>query len=320
MNTGVWINPRTADPISVWRAVLPPMGSLHQATFVCQIGVTGYLHDRKRRCLASRGQGPAETRLDVTLCGNYILHALEHCLVLGSGMITITVTFFGPAKDFAGEADVELELPEGATIATLRRVLSEKYSRLGDALPTIRLALNEEFVTDEARLKPDDEVALIPPVSGGADDDDVWVDLVTGSIPVQSVRDFVMGDPNLGGIATFEGVTRGDSDATHGPVRRLDYECHETMARRALRRLAGEAKERWRLGKVAVVHRLGPVEVAEVSVMVAVASAHRAESFEACRWLIDSLKRDVPIWKKEVYADGHVDWGRSEHPKGTEES
>lgn len=231
---------------------------------------------------------------------------------IGSLEIKVTVTFFGPARGFAGVDDVTLELSYGTVVADLRRVLAERFAGLADALPTIRFAVNEEFATDDLKLSANDEVALIPPVSGGNNDEGVWVDLVTDAIPVDRVRGFVMGDPALGGITTFEGATRGERDAEHGTIRRLEYEAHETMARRRLRRLADEATKRWRLGKVAIVHRLGPVEVAEVSVMIAVAAAHRAESFEACRWLIDELKQDVPIWKKEVYTDGRVNWGRSE--------
>ncbi|MHC4698738.1 MAG: molybdenum cofactor biosynthesis protein MoaE [Planctomycetota bacterium] len=223
-------------------------------------------------------------------------------------MISVNVVFFGPAKDFARAESASVELPDGASVADLRRVLSERYSGLRDALPTIRLAINEEFTTDDATLDAGYEVALIPPVSGGSDSEGILVDLVKEAIPVERVRRFVMGDPAMGGIVSFEGATREERDDSHGPLTQLDYEAYETMARRQMEELACKAKARWGLGRVAIVHRIGAVAIAEVSVMIVVAGEHRAQAFDACRWLIDKLKQDVPIWKKDVYQDGHVEW------------
>ncbi len=136
----------------------------------------------------------------------------------------------------------------------------------------------------------------------------VWVELVHAAIPVERVRAFVTGDPELGGIVTFEGVTRAELDGDHGPLVRLDYEAHESMARKQLERLADEATSRFGAGKVALVHRLGSVPPGGASVMIAVACPHRGEAFDACRWIIDTLKQDVPIWKKDVFEDGFVRW------------
>jgi len=137
---------------------------------------------------------------------------------------------------------------------------------------------------------------------------DIWIDLLADVIPASQVRDFVMGIPDLGGIVSFEGATRVEADGQHGRLVRLDYEAYESMARRQLERMAAEAMGRWRLGRIAVVHRLGPVPVTETSVMIAVAAPHRVESFEACRWLIDGLKSNVPIWKMDVFEDGFARW------------
>ena len=140
----------------------------------------------------------------------------------------------------------------------------------------------------------------------------VWVELVTGPIPAPRLREFVVGDPSFGGIVTFEGTTRAESDVAHGPLVRLYYEAYDAMAKLQLERLAHEAVGRFVAGKVAIVHRLGSVPVGEASVMIAVACGHRAEAFAACRWLIDALKKDVPIWKKDVFGDGFVRWGEPE--------
>lgn len=226
----------------------------------------------------------------------------------GSIVITIKLLFLGPARDLAHADDSLIELTDGATVADLRMELAKRHADLARALPTCRFAVNEEFARDNRKLSSGDEVALIPPVSGGTSRAEVWTDLVNGPIPLDRVRRFITGDSTLGGIVTFEGVTRADVDTDHGCVQRLEYEAYEPMASKRLECLAEQAVERWALGRVAMVHRVGAVPPAEPSVVIAVASGHRAEAFEACRWLIDTLKEEVPIWKKDVFEDGHTRW------------
>lgn len=190
--------------------------------------------------------------------------------------------------------------------------LLEQYPSLRAAMPSMRLALNQSFAKGDAPVRDGDEIALIPPVSGGCDDGGILVDLVREPIDQAVVQRFVDGDPSLGGITTFAGATRNEEDAEHGRLIRLDYEAYEPMARTQLTRLVTEARARWSAGRVALIHRLGPIPPPEVSVLIAVACPHRAESFDACRWLIDTLKQDVPIWKKDVFEDGFVRWVKSE--------
>ena len=223
-------------------------------------------------------------------------------------MLSVNVMFLGPARDFAGSDAATIELPLGSTVADLRGVLVAEYPGLAGAMPTIRFAVNETFTSDDHVLAAGDEVALIPPVSGGEEDDWLYVDLVDEPIELDRVRAFVSGDAALGAIVTFEGTTRQQADEGHGVLKCLDYEAYGAMARRQLDRLAREAQTRWSVGRIAIVHRLGSVPPGEVSVAIAVATAHRVEAFEACRWLIDTLKRDVPIWKKDVFADGSAHW------------
>jgi len=139
-------------------------------------------------------------------------------------------------------------------------------------------------------------------------EEQVIVELVRGPIAADAVRSFIAGHAVLGGIVTFEGATRAEIDSTHGKLVRLDYEAYDGMALREMRSLADTAINRWKAGRVAIVHRLGPVAPGESSVMIAVACPHRGEAFDACRWIIDMLKKDVPIWKRDVFADGHVRW------------
>lgn len=136
----------------------------------------------------------------------------------------------------------------------------------------------------------------------------VFVDIVTGPIDVAAVRAHVIGRDELGGICTFEGATRADSDTDHGRIIRLEYEAYEDMAKAQMQRIADHALDKWGPGRIALVHRIGSVPPGEMSVMIVVACGHRTEAFTACRWLIDMLKQDVPIWKRDVYEDGFERW------------
>ena len=219
----------------------------------------------------------------------------------------VRAVFLGPARDLAGCETVSLDLPDGATVGEAVALLKSRHPWLTPAVGSMRFAVNEEFAGLDHALADGDEVAFVPPVSGGGPDESVWVELVSGVIPAERVRAFVGGDARLGGIVTFEGVTRAQSDAKHGRLRHLYYEAYDGMAVRQLQRLADEVRGRF-TGRIAILHRVGAVPVGEPSVMIAAAGPHRAQSFEVCRWLIDMLKRDVPIWKKDVFDDGHERW------------
>ncbi len=136
----------------------------------------------------------------------------------------------------------------------------------------------------------------------------IFVDVVTEPIDGDAVRGHVIGHEALGGICTFEGATRADSDTDHGRIVRLEYEAYKDMARSEMRRLADQALDKWGPARIALVHRIGAVPPGEMSVMIVVACGHRAQAFDACRWLIDTLKQDVPIWKRDIYEDGFERW------------
>lgn len=139
---------------------------------------------------------------------------------------------------------------------------------------------------------------------------DDWVQLQAEPVDAAAVISFVTA-PAAGGIAVFLGTTRSETNAAGRTLMALDYEAYPEMARSQLRDLAARAREKWPIARLALLHRVGRVAVAEPSVVVAVASPHRAEAFEACRWLIDTLKAEATIWKKEVWDDGSGTWGKS---------
>ena len=216
----------------------------------------------------------------------------------------VRVLFFGALRDLLGRSDDALTLPEGARLADLLNHYEAELPRLKDFLPAIALSINQEYASPGAALHDRDEVALLPPVSGGK----THVALVRERIATETVLAETK-QPQDGAVVVFEGIVR---DHTRG--RRtlyLDYEAYEPMARRKLEELAAEALQRFQIREVAVVHRLGRLQHSETSVLVAVASAHRAAAFEACRWVIDTLKKTVPIWKKEYFEDGAV-WADGE--------
>ena len=220
--------------------------------------------------------------------------------------MNVRVLFFGQLKDVAGCATDSVDLADGATLADLLAHYEKKIPRLKDFLPSTALSLNQEYASPAARLKDNDEVALLPPVSGGGPGSVVKIvhekiDLHQIVTPLEKTED--------GAIVMFDGVVRGHSRGRRTLY--LEYEAYEEMALKQMRALAEEALERFDIRDVALVHRLGRLEIGESSVFIAVFSEHRAAAFDACRYLIDTLKRTVPIWKKEYFEDGAV-WADGE--------
>ena len=221
--------------------------------------------------------------------------------------IKVRVLFFGPLQDGAGVADAEFVIAGGATLADLIQRVQDEFPsvvRFGDSL---RFAVNQKYAAGDESLSNGDVVAMLPPVSGGSGPA-VYVELTDQPIDAAAVLAHVAGQEEMGAIVTFAGTSRSETCPEHGELLRLDYECYERMAVDELRRLTDTVTQRWPVGAVAIVHRIGSVGLAETSVFIAVACPHRADAFEACRWLIDTLKKDVPIWKKEVWSDQQATW------------
>jgi molybdopterin synthase catalytic subunit/molybdopterin converting factor small subunit len=208
----------------------------------------------------------------------------------------VTVRLFAGLREQAGQARREVELPPGARVADVWPLLE-----LGGPPAGLLYAVNREYAAADAPLGDGDEVALIPPVSGGE------FRLSERALSLDAVVREVA-RPGAGAIATFTGTVR---DRSRGrDVLHLDYEAYEEMAEATMARLAGELKRRYELCEVAIHHRVGRVEIGEPSVVVAVSAPHRADALAACRDAIDALKETVPLWKKEVYEGGEEWIGR----------
>jgi molybdopterin synthase catalytic subunit/molybdopterin converting factor small subunit len=214
----------------------------------------------------------------------------------------VTVLYFAAAREAAGAAREPLD-PVPATVGDLRRGLLERHPALGPVLARSRVAVDGEFAGDEAPLADGVEVAILPPVAGGAP----ACAVVERPIRLEEVVAAVS-SPALGGLVTFTGVVR---DATGGRrVVRLEYQAYLGMAERMLARIAEEVG-RSHNGRVSIVHRIGVLHPGEAAVVVACAAPHRAQAFRACEEVVERLKREVPIWKREVFADGSAWVGMS---------
>ncbi len=208
----------------------------------------------------------------------------------------IRIRLFAALRERAGIAERQLELAEGASVADVWRELE-----LGDEPPGIAYARNREYASRDTVLADGDEVALIPPVSGGG------FRVTDGPLDLGALVEEVR-DPSAGAIATFVGTTRDHSRGR--TVTHLEYDAYPEMAEAEMARIAIAVGDRHAITRIAMAHRTGYVPIGEASVMIAVSAPHRAAALEACREAIDTLKQTVPVWKKEVFEGGEEWIGR----------
>lgn len=213
----------------------------------------------------------------------------------------VHVVAFAALRESLGTSRFTLDVAPGATAADLRSRLARDHPRLGDLIAACRAARGTDFIADGAPLEDEDTIILIPPVSGGSPLPEVR--LTTDPLDESALRESVARSA-AGAVVAFAGTVRSPSDGRD--VLYLEYEAYEAMAVSMMERIVAEARERWPVEAVHLHHRLGRVEVGEASVLAVVSTPHRPDAFEACRHLIERLKADVPIWKKEVFADGSV--------------
>jgi molybdopterin synthase catalytic subunit/molybdopterin converting factor small subunit len=227
-----------------------------------------------------------------------------------NGAVRLTVRLFASYREAVGAPVVELHLDGGARVETLWPALVARYPSLARLPAPSGYAVNDEYVVGPRELLDGEEVALIPPVSGGASPDPAaevqapYVEITPEPISVDRLLREVA-DPGAGAVVVFLGVVRGHTRGR--PVQHLTYEAYDALARRELQRIAAAITERWPVvRRVAIAHRTGRLGVGETSVAVAVSAPHRPEAFDAARFAIDTLKKTVPIWKKEVWEGGEA--------------
>jgi molybdopterin synthase catalytic subunit len=219
----------------------------------------------------------------------------------------VRIVPFGLLKDSLGVST--LDLPEGATVAMLLDRLADEPGRVPDsAWAAIAVSVNAEYARASLILQDGDEVGLLPPVSGGVDPGPIHIALTRDPIDSPALVSAAKHATD-GAIVVFDGIVRNHSRGRQ--TLHLDYEAYEEMALKQMQALAAEALTRFNVRHVTIVHRLGRLQIGETSVLIVVASAHRAQAYDASRWLIDTLKRTVPIWKKETFIDGAV-WADGE--------
>jgi molybdopterin synthase catalytic subunit len=244
----------------------------------------------------------------------------------------VRVIAFGVLKEWLSPNATAVELPDGATVGALLEQLRVELPEHApkDAFHGIAVGVNAEYATAAQILHDGDEVGLLPPVSGGSAEHKSaarTADALDGSgaeknVVVALTREAIDADRIVaaaksgedGAVVVFDGIVRNHSRGRR--TLHLDYEAYEEMAVGQMRELGRKARERFAVRQVTMVHRLGRLEIGETSVLIVVASAHRSAAFEACRWLIDTVKQTVPIWKKETFVDGAV-WAPGEpFPEG----
>lgn len=212
----------------------------------------------------------------------------------------VTVKLFGSLREATGSKELAVRLPEGARLGELTALLAREHPSFAALAARLRAAVNHEVVEGDLVLGEGDEVAFLPPVAGGSAAEPRCT-LSAEPLDVGRVVARVVG-PDAGGIVTFVGTVR---DASRGrAIRHLEYEAYAGMAEREMEKIADAAAAQWPGARVAMAHRTGHLAIGEIAVVIAASAPHRPEAFAACRFAIDTLKQQVPIWKKEVAVDG----------------
>lgn len=220
----------------------------------------------------------------------------------------VRVLFFGVLKDLAGCAEDTLEVQAGTTLGDVFEHYSQRFETLRGKRSSILFARNQEFAVPGALLADQDEVAFLPPVSGGSGDaispnEPQIFSIVRAVIDAQALARRLQ-RPEDGAVITFEGVVRNNTKGRATAY--LDYEAYEPLALARMRQIGLEIAAQFDLGSIGIVHRLGRLQVGEASVVIVTAAPHRRAAFEAALLAIDRLKREVPIWKKEHFEDGAI--------------
>jgi molybdopterin synthase catalytic subunit len=222
--------------------------------------------------------------------------------------VRIKVLLFGQAREWAGTSTLQLEVESPARVDTAFARLKSLHPRLGEMERSLLFAVNEQYVERSHALAEGDELAVLPPVSGGEVEVGDVFEITREPIDVAGLKARLL-EGDSGAVITFEGVARNNTKGRRTLY--LEYECYPQMALRTMGQIGREVRERWPINRIGIIHRLGRIEITETSVVILVTSAHRRIAFEACQYAIDRLKKIVPIWKKEYFEDGAV-WVENE--------
>lgn len=212
----------------------------------------------------------------------------------------IRLRLFASVKDIVGQRELTLDLPEGTTAAELLERIARDHPRLKAMAPTLLLAVNREYAEGSRILADGDEVALIPPVSGGTD----LYQITEGPVSLDPLVASVARNTS-GAVATFLGIVR--EFARGRQVSSLEYDAYPEMATAKMRQIGEEIRKQWPVDRIAIVHRIGRLAIGEASVAIVISAPHRREALQACSFAIERVKEIVPIWKKEVWTDG-AEW------------
>jgi MoaE-MoaD fusion protein len=219
--------------------------------------------------------------------------------------VRVWVRFFARYREATGQERLDVDLPDEGTVESAWAAVVDRHPQLAQFRPFTLFAVGQEYVDPSHALRAGDELCLFPPVSGGGDSNrpDLY-QIVAQPLSPEAMAAAVE-DPGAGGIVIFSGVVRNETGGR--PVKFLEYEAHAPMAEAKMREIGATVRARWPgVKRVAMRHRVGRLEIGEASVLIAVAAAHRGDAFEACQYAIDTLKRIVPVWKKEHFEDGEV--------------
>jgi molybdopterin synthase catalytic subunit len=213
----------------------------------------------------------------------------------------VKVLFFGLAHDLTGFDHEQVDIMPGETVADLQTRYESRFPRLREAPGSLLAAVNQEVADRSQILRDGDEVAFLPPVSGGREGD--FYRIAREPILTQNLAGKLKA-PEDGAVVIFEGIVRNHSQGRKTLY--LEYEAYEPMAVRKMEEIGRQAKEKFGVDHIGIIHRVGRLEIGETSVVIIVTAAHRHTAFEACRYAIDRLKKVVPIWKREFFEDGAV--------------
>ncbi|MBA3943193.1 MAG: molybdopterin converting factor subunit 1 [Herpetosiphonaceae bacterium] len=222
----------------------------------------------------------------------------------------ITVRFFAQHRDIVGAPELRYEVADGSSVGGVWAQLGREYPRLAAMTGSLLYAVNQEYADPATVIHEGDEVAFIPPVSGGSD----WAPFVVTAEPLDGgpLQQYIA-TPDDGAVVLFTGMVRNNFGGR--ATDHLVYEAYREMAEPVLAQIAEEARSRYEIGRVAVHHRIGQLQIGETAVLVAVGAPHRHAAFEAAEYIMDRIKEIAPIWKREHWADGAAEWIGHEHER-----